>query len=86
MDSYKVLRWLVLLQFTGMQWEDVFLQGFKAACLFTLYRYAVRGYVGTITFVWKLPAELSQSTWVTKCNAVVEQLKPRIPQYHTRQM
>ena len=63
-----------------------FLKGFKVACPVAIYRYAVGGSVGTVAFVRKLPAELSQSTCVTKCNAVVEQLKPRIPQYHTRQM
>ena len=63
-----------------------FLQSFQMSYPVAVYRYSVGGSVGTIVLLWKLPLGISVSDCTSRCNSVVEDLKPQIPQYHTRQM
>ena len=70
---------------TSMQ-RHCFLQSFNFHFPVILYRYAVGGNVGTIVFVWKTAEGLSPSELTTQSFSMIEDLKPRIPQYHIRQM
>ena len=64
----------------------MFLKSFRLTFPVLVYRYAVGGNVGSIVFMSKVPTGLTQSEYLTKSNCVIEELKPKLPQYHTRQM
>ena len=70
---------------TSMQ-RHCFLQSFNLHFPVVLYLYAVGDNVGTIVFVWKTADGLSPSELTTQSFSMIEDLKPQIPQYHTRQM
>ena len=63
-----------------------FLKSFKLTFPVLMYTYAAGGNVGNIIFMCKIPDGLSPSECLTKSNAVVAELKPKLPEYHTRQM
>ena len=70
---------------TSMQCHR-FLQSFNLHFPVVLYRYAVGGNVGTTVFVWKTAEGLSLSELTTQPFSMIENLKPQILQYHTKQM
>ena len=61
-----------------------FMNSFRLKFPVLVYTYAVGGNVDNIVFMSKIPGGLSQSECLTKSNSIVEELKPKLPQFHTR--
>ena len=72
-------------QFTHSQ-RYRFLATFQLPCKVNVHQYALGGNIGTLVFMWRVPAGQSADEVMNGNLKAVEKLRPHLPQYHTRHM
>lgn len=80
-DEGEVLR----KDMTPMQ-RHRFLQSFRLQFPVDMYTYDLGGSIGTMVFLWRIDGGADVNAQRTASLRVIEDLKPKIPQYHTEEM
>ena len=60
-----------------------FLKAFKLHCDCEVFKYDLRGSIGTMVFLWKVALDTTSKEQRTES---IEKVKDQLPQYHTRAM
>ena len=76
----------ILRQFKNRVDRFSFLQAMKLSVPINILRYDLGGGCESTVFLWQIPEERGLAEVMNMTMKVVERLKPRLPEYHSRRM